>query len=515
MRLTTTHPVTVTAAAGDMPGTRTIAGLLVPYGPIGHTNVGPLTVQAGAIRLPEDLSRIKLLYEHSDRPGSVPVGHLVSAESRSDGLYGVFRIGTTAAADAAMQEAAERLRDGFSVELMNITAGASRGEVAGADLTATALVATPAFGDARVFDVAASLVATEDPAAPDPDDPDQSDDDPDADTAGDDSPQEGTDMNASTTTPPAPVTASAPAGLPAGNAGGRITAVRSMSDVYAAMAAVNTGQRTPEVTAALTDITYSANIAVMPPAYVGELWDGVAYQRRIVPLLNSDTLTSMRVNGWRWVVRPEVADYAGDKADVPSNPATTEAVDTDAARLAGAHDIDRAWRDFGNTEYFAAYYAAMTESYAKQSDQRAAAAILAAATASTVPAGSDLLDMIVAGALAMPEDDAPTFVLISRDLLPQAFTLTRDTVPALLALSLGLDGTGQVDNVQLRATSALPAGTVVVGARQAMTWYELPGSPIRVEAVDLVKGGVDAGVFGYYATIANNAAALRRVTVAA
>ena len=44
------------------------------------------------------------------------------------------------------------------------------------------------------------------------------------------------------------------------------------------------------------------------------------------------------------------------------------------------------------------------------------------------------------------------------------------------------------------------AGTVIGGTKQALRWRELAGSPIRVEALNIANGGVDGGVFGYYAT---------------
>ncbi|WP_156784903.1 hypothetical protein [Microbacterium sp. BH-3-3-3] len=59
------------------------------------------------------------------------------------------------------------------------------------------------------------------------------------------------------------------------------------------------------------------------------------------------------------------------------------------------------------------------------------------------------------------------------------------------------------------------AGKVIVGAREAATFYTLPGTPIRVEGLDVHHGGVDVAVFAYYASIANNSAAIRSVTVTA
>ena len=55
------------------------------------------------------------------------------------------------------------------------------------------------------------------------------------------------------------------------------------------------------------------------------------------------------------------------------------------------------------------------------------------------------------------------------------------------------------------ATDLVPEGQVVAYAKQAMTWFELPGSPIRVDAERIDHGGKDSGIFGYYAAILNNA----------
>ena len=50
----------------------------------------------------------------------------------------------------------------------------------------------------------------------------------------------------------------------------------------------------------------------------------------------------------------------------------------------------------------------------------------------------------------------------------------------------------------------VPAGKVIMGARPAISFYELGGgSPIRVEALDVAKGGIDSAVFGYVGTLVN------------
>jgi hypothetical protein len=286
--------------------------------------------------------------------------------------------------------------------------------------------------------------------------------------------------------------------------------------LFEGLRATHTGERAPaEFLAALSDITQTANEWTTQTQFAGELWSGVAYQRRFVPLVNRLPLTSYNVNGWRWVVKPAVAAYAGDKAAVPSNAATTEAVTTEAERLAGAHDVDRKFRDFGDTGFFESYYRAMTESYSLLSDLALVADLETAATAVAGGPFASLSAGIVAAILAMPDDVIPEWVIAGKDLLPDAMAVTSANKPAYLELRLNLtrrDGSELDGRLGVDFASQLN-GQVLVGARQAATFYELDPTPIRVEAVNMVNGGVDPGVFGYYATIINKATALQLAAV--
>src|SRR5699024_12092520 len=79
---------------------RTIDGLVLPYGPGGSTSIGVVTASVGSVRLPPDLSRVKLLSGHSTDPaGAVPVGVAIAADETEDGLRMTFRVGSTTAGD--------------------------------------------------------------------------------------------------------------------------------------------------------------------------------------------------------------------------------------------------------------------------------------------------------------------------------------------------------------------------------------------------------------------------------
>jgi hypothetical protein len=125
----------------------------------------------------------------------------------------------------------------------------------------------------------------------------------------------------------------------------------------------------------------------------------------------------------------------------------TEPYDVEAQPFAGAHDVDRRYRDFSVPEFWDGYFTAMTESYAKQSDLYVADTLFAPANASTtavvggaVPANvSAVLARIVDGALAILDEDLPSFALVDKASYRELL-LTRDQDQlAFLNASLGLE----------------------------------------------------------------------------
>lgn len=507
---------------------RTLSGMLLPYGAVGYTSVGEVVVPGpGIIDIPEDLSRVKLVDDH---PTIRAIGVMTAARDTPAGLRGAFRVGRTPAGDVALLEASERVRDAFSVELTNLSLDA-HGNLTGGRLKAVALVIVPAWADAREDGLAAahhphdstheegSTTMTEAqrerlaallaiPAG------DRSD----AETgelrellelangdAGAETPEDGETPDGETPpardelaaghagTAPRRAAARVPGHVPAGN---RRRAPRPLRDLYAAMANAHGGRgNPPELLAALSDITGTANIWTSPDEYGGQLWSGLEYQRRYVPLMLTGRLTSYKGSGWKWTTKPEVGDYAGDKAAVPSNTPVTVATSWTAARLAGAHDIDRKFVDFGDSEFIEAYFAAMRESYAMKSDDKARAFLIANATPAGA-AGTGLFRAAATASVAVRDATGgrtPDWFLVNSTDQLGLLDLTAADIPAYLeAFGVTPD--------KFIPTVGVPAGTVIGGIREASRFRELDGSPIRVEALNVANGGVDGGVFGYYAT---------------
>src|SRR5690606_4663799 len=257
--------------------------------------------------------------------------------------------------------------------------------------------------------------------------------------------------------------------------------------LFATLARVAQGERSPELTAALEDVAYSASPFANQPEYVGELWSGAEYERRYVPLLDtSSPLTSLKVTGWRWVEEPDVDDWAGDKADVPSNPVSWSEHEFTASRLAGAHDIAREWFDFGDSAAIEAFYRAQVKNYKKRTDEKALAAILSTATGSTAVTG----DILKAAAVAAQEvedntDAGATAILVNPADKLGLLDITAQEVSAFLRDILN------IEPGNFKAAASVPQGTVIALTRRAIKFRELPGVPIRVTAENIAQGGRD------------------------
>lgn len=519
----TMHMVASMAPAAEQTK-RTVTGLVVPWNTPGRTSAGPVSVAEGAVQLPADLGRVKLLRDHSDTANFSPVGYATAAEVTDEGLKMSFRIAEGDDGDAALADVKNRVRDALSVELVDTKV--TNGTLKSGNLTAVALVPIPAFAEARVEMLTA--------AATDPVDDDEDDDELDQDVeddetvdpADDDELVIETDEQLETTdTETDPVEDDdddeteeetnnmepkknklAAARVPSGLKVNQKPAL-TFSQAVETIANMRTGTASPELTAALADITRSANPAVSAPQWLGELWEGSEYQREIIPTMTIKPLTKLKAVGWRWTQKPEIEDYAGDKTAIPTNEVATEPVETTANRMAVGHDIDRAYFDFNETEFLEGFFRARTIDYAMKSDAKAAAFLnTSAATGTTVASEPDLLHAAARARLVVKRQVRvePSAYLVHPNSLFGLFDITQLDNPAYLDL-LG------VKPERFIATDLVPENEVIAYAKESVTWFELPGSPIRVDAERIDLGGRDSAVFAYWATLLNNQAGIVRV----
>lgn len=497
--------------AGDLLASRAdrrITGLLLPYGETGRTNLGRVSVRPGAVQLPADPAVVTLNLDHERNQ---PVGRAVDLLATDRGVLATFDVARTPEGDDLLAQLADPTRPdvrkrlsaevtGLVIRAGQIVAGRLYGAaavVAGAFPSASLLAADVGDGyEDKVTTDETTVVETpegittitehiESEYQYEPADADQAEDDD----------EETDDMPAAT----------APADLAArARTTPRAPQIETIGDLFAAVATAHRN-RDADLMAALSDITSASHTPnVTAPQWVGELWEGLGYERQYIPLFNHGDLTSWTVNGWRWVVKPEVGPYAGNKTEVPSNQPTTAPVSIEAERIAGAHDIDRKYRDFGDLGFIESYYRAMTESYAEVSDVTVLDNVLAELTPTavgTVPSGVPVgVVAIVRGYLKVLRSTRrrPTFALVSDALFEQMlYTPATDITPYLEKL---IGTPGGFEDGFIRPTVDLADDQVLVGVKDAVTVHELGGgTPIRVDALDIAKGGEDHGVFGYLA----------------
>ena len=142
---------------------REISGKIVPMGTgeIGHTNLGGVVFEAGSIEI-DDPSKIKLLSQHDMKK---PVGRMVEATVRPDGIYATFKLSRSTGGNDALVMAQEGLVSGLSIGAEVIASKPSRDGhivVSAAKLKEVSLVTEPAFKSAQVLEIAAE----EAPATP-------------------------------------------------------------------------------------------------------------------------------------------------------------------------------------------------------------------------------------------------------------------------------------------------------------------------------------------------------------
>jgi HK97 family phage prohead protease len=138
---------------------REISGKIVPMGSgeVGNTNLGGVVFEAGSIEI-DDPSKIKLLSQHDMKK---PVGRMVTATVRPDGIYATFKLSRSQAGSDAMIMASEGLVSGLSIGAEILASAPSRSGhtvVTAAKLKEVSLVTEPAFKSAQVLEIAAEEV---------------------------------------------------------------------------------------------------------------------------------------------------------------------------------------------------------------------------------------------------------------------------------------------------------------------------------------------------------------------
>lgn len=490
---------------------RTVTGLLMPYGEVGRTTLGRFSIPRGAVSIPTDPAVVTLNDRHDY---TEPIGRATALTDTDAGVVATFAIARTAEGDAYLADVEAGRRTSLSAEVKRLAvrsgqviAGALFGAAAcksGAFPSATLLAADAGPEDEievdgvtyrRVTDPQTPTgTAPEDDAAP---------------AAGSEAPVDDDETGTEVETDDEVLKAALP-----GSVGGK-PAKGAGKTLFASLAG-KTLNEAGLLLAALDNIVAADALPSQQQQWLGEIGNKKTYVRRFSPLIQHDDLQGLKAIGWQFEAgkAPTVGDYAGFPAQPTSTEVKTKAVTMDAARLAGAGAVDRAFLDFPTPEFWAGYFREFTNDYERKADAKARDAIIAGATAlvgDAVPAGvATAFSYIVDGAAQILDSERgmPTFALVGTALWKAMLRTRAEDALAYLTAALGLED-GTLENFKIVPSSvATLVGKVVVGTKESATQFELPGSPTRVDTVNIATGGAERGVFGYHAEMVNDATGL-------
>lgn len=541
---------TLTASEED----RTVTGLLVPYGEECRSNLGRFSVDTGVFTLP-DPSIVGLNVEHAREDS---VGRATALRDTPEGIVATFSIAKGEDGDAALADIKAGKRKHLSAEVANVAIKA--GKAVGGKLFGGALVKSPAFPSATLLAAAADTEPVEPVSPDDKDGVTETKTVVNADgsstvtttttkteTAADGTVTETKTVSTETVAKPAdeepvePNEEEKPVGVPntlTASKKGATEKKIGKSEFFTLLASADKGEvqgqdmialsNLAKATGlfALSDIKYDGTGGITTglqlPEWIGEVWDGQSFEQKYLPLFDHADLTSLQYQGFQWDVKPQGGDWAGNKSAVPSNTPKLKKVTATAERYAMAHDIARELQDlrvFGDSNFFEMYFTAGAEDYARWADGKVFTALAAAAEAHVAdnPAGLDIgpaMSAIIDGASELVAKNlVPQFAIVGTDYYKQIGKTTSKDALAYLSAAIGIKGEdGSLDGFRLVPSADVAGTDVYVGVSQALTVRELSGSPLRADALDIARGGIDHGLFGYLGVQVNRADAIVKVT---
>jgi HK97 family phage prohead protease len=506
-------PITLTAADSKK---RTISGKIVSWDELGMTSAGATVFQKDSI----DFSKpVKLLLEH-DR--TRPIGRLMDITADETGIEATFKVAATIAGDDSLLEAAEGLRDGFSVgvkinEWKNVDGVL---QIKSSSLQEVSLVTDPAIDSARVTEVAAA--ETENSEA----------------TATDEQPQE---EKVSEIISEAPIASEA---VEAAQTTPVVTAnyvaytkprvnenVTAGQYVAAQIKAVQGDTDARDLIAALAIGTVSENTGMVPPNYLRDVIGVIDSSR---PFIDSIERAPLPASGLK-IYTPVLGNQAivgltAEGVEYASQDTAVTFQEDNIVKFAGANVINQEVLDRSDPSFLdllirelAASYAQKTDAYAAKIASEAAAgssgSTIYAAIADGIAdaynvmrftpnrlmvapsGGTNGIDF--AGLLGAVADGRPLFAAAA----PQnaaGLISQGSTAGTVAGLDLVVDPNYTGDNANAKHALVYPSA--------AMRFHESSLFDIRANIV--ANGRVEIGLYGYAAVVNRYPSAFRKLSVA-
>ena len=507
-------PITLTAADSNK---RTISGKIVSWDEKGMTSAGATIFEKDSI----DFSKpIKLLLEH-DR--TRPIGRLMDITADETGIEATFKVAATIAGDDSLLEAAEGLRDGFSVGVKINEWKNEDGvlRIKSSSLQEVSLVTEPAIDSARVTEVAAAEAENSEA------------------TATDEQPQEDKVSEVNSEAPIASEAVEAAQTTPVVTANYvAYTAPRINTNVTAGqyasaqIRAIQGDADARDLVAALQVATVSENTGMVPPNYLKDVIGVIDSSR---PFIDSIERAPLPASGMK-IFTPKLGTQAtvaltAEGAEFSSTDTTVTFQEDNIVKFAGAGIINVELLDRSDPSFLDLYIRELAASYAQKTDAYAANIAAQNSAAST---GSTIYKSIADG-------------------ISDAYGVMRFTPNRLLVAASGGEGgidfaglLGAVDgaNRPLFAAAApqnaaglvsqgTTAGTIAgldlvvdpnytgndAGAKYALVYPSAAmrfheGARIELRANVVANGRVEIGLYGYAAVVNRYPTAFRYLSVA-
>jgi len=494
-------PIAITAADSN---SRTITGRIVTFEETGNASIGKVQFAKNSI----EATPVLLNLEH-DRTRRI--GKTLSIESNEQGIDATFKIAETTAGNDALVEAAEGLRDGFSVEVYfdeyeTLKDGTVR--ILKGEMTGVALTSEPAIRSARVAEVAATEGEAEisdstiEPEAQPTEGEDEVED-----TVKDASTAETVEAAQS-------VTATAKPAVGGWTSKPRLefTAAKYLENtVRASMGDENARQ----YVAAADDTTDNAGL--VPTRQLTEVINGLANTTRSnIDAISRGVLpdAGMSFEIPKITTMPTVA--ATSEAGTPSETDQAAAfVTVNVAKYAGQQTFSVELLDRTSPLFFNELLTNMAAAYAKATDTAVNAALISGATAdgttiSTYPTAAELLGFVSRGAASVyaGTQGFARNIIANTSQWANLMTLNDSGRPIYNASQPSNAGgvvrpdsiRGNVAGLDLYVTANTAAGTDTDGSMlivnpAAYTWYESPTYRLRADVI--ASGQVSVMVYGY------------------
>jgi HK97 family phage prohead protease len=497
---------------------REISGKIVPFGTgeIGRTNLGEYAFAANSIQI-EDPSKIRLLSQHNMQK---PIGKMISAEQRTDGIYAVFRLSKSTAGSDALIMAQEGLVTGLSIGAEILASQPSKDGytvVSSARLKEVSLVTVPAFASAQVLEIAAEEVI-----------PVEETQQTESETAMENTPE----------AVAAPVEAAAVEAARPTVTASYFTSPRVNLNVTAgeyAKAQINAARGDADardLVAALQVATVAENTGMVPPTYLKDVIGIIDSSR---PFIDSIERAALPASGMK-IFTPKLGtqasvDLTAEGAEFASSDTTVTFQEDLVVKFAGAGKLDLELVDRSDPSFLDLYLRELAASYAQKTDQYAAKI----AADGSADSSSTTIYKAIAKSIADSYGimrQTPNNLLVATSggndgvdfagLLGEVDTTGRPLYAAAApqnANGLITQGStnGTVGGLNLVVDPNYTGGTAgvkvgLVYPTMAMRFHESGTLQIRANVV--ANGQLEIGIYGYVAVVNRYPTAFRAVQVA-